>query len=56
METIGMRNDHAEFNKILKALKCQASGEMRFDESILPFMFVHLEKRIRELEFKVNNK
>jgi hypothetical protein len=56
METIGMRNDHAEFNKILNAIKHQASGEMRFDKSILPIMFIHLERRIRELEFKINEK
>ena len=49
METIGMRNDHAEFKKRIDNFKT-----FRTDELVK--LLEHLEKRIRELEFRINNK
>ena len=55
METVGMRKDHAEFIKHLENYQRQF-GEVRYCDSGLPIILFYLEKRIRDLEFKINEK
>ena len=59
METIGNRNDHAEFEKDIKQLKKSFQvliGNMVFVDPALIRLLFKLEKRIRELELKINQK
>ena len=58
METIGMRNDHANFEKDLDVLKYNLirNNEMEYSSGYLMSIIYNLEKRIRELEFKINQK
>ena len=52
-----MRNDHAEFETDLKHFKhnVEINGLSYSDSYLLAILF-NLEKRIRELEFRINNK
>jgi len=56
METIGMRQDHADFKKEFKKYESQLlkEGGVNYSNGYLIKIIINLEKRIRELEFKIN--
>jgi hypothetical protein len=58
METIGMRRDHADFQKSLRKFEESIIGKdgLNYSDSYLVLILYNLEKRIRELEFKINEK